>query len=130
MHERIKLLRKTLKLTQQEFAERIGVKRNTIATYEIGRNEPIDAVFSLICREFNINEEWLKNGTGEMFKETFIEDEIAAYVSDLIEEDNEFYTIIKEIMHTYSELTPKSQQVLQDFSKNLLTNLKKTKKED
>ena len=38
-----------------------------MANYEIGRNEPIDAVISLICREFNVNEEWLRNGTGEMF---------------------------------------------------------------
>ena len=54
-------------MTQQEFAERIGVKRNTIGQYEIGRNEPIDTVINLICREFNVNEEWLRNGEGEMF---------------------------------------------------------------
>ena len=43
-------------------------KRNTIATYESGRNEPIDAVISLICREFDVREEWLRTGKGEMFK--------------------------------------------------------------
>ena len=62
MNERLKKLRKTLELTQQEFADRIGIKRNTLATYESGRNEPIDAVVSLICREFNVNEDWLRNG--------------------------------------------------------------------
>ncbi len=62
MNERLKKLRKTLELTQQEFADRIGIKRNTLATYESGRNEPIDAVLSLICREFNANEDWLRNG--------------------------------------------------------------------
>lgn len=67
MEERIKKLRRTLDLTQQEFAERIGIKRNTIANYEAGRNEPIDSVISLICREFNVNEEWLRTGKGEMF---------------------------------------------------------------
>ena len=67
MHERIKKLRKTLDLTQKEFGERIGVKPNTIATYEIGRNVPIDAVISLICREFGVSEEWLRTGEGEMF---------------------------------------------------------------
>ena len=67
MGERIRVLRRALDLTQQEFAERIGVKRNTIATYEIGRNKPIDAVMSLICREFNVNEHWLRTGDGEMF---------------------------------------------------------------
>ena len=68
MNERIKKLRKVLDLTQQEFGERLGIKRNTIATYESGRNDPIDAVVSLICKEFNVNEEWLRGGTGEMFK--------------------------------------------------------------
>lgn len=67
MHERIKKLRKTLDLTQREFGDRIGVKPNTIATYEIGRNQPIDAVISLICREFNVSETWLRTGEGEMF---------------------------------------------------------------
>lgn len=67
MNERIRKLRRELDLTQQEFADRIGIKRGTIANYEIGRNEPVDAVVSLICREFNVNEEWLRNGTGEMF---------------------------------------------------------------
>ncbi len=68
LNERIKKLRKVLDLTQQEFGEKLGIKRNTIATYESGRNEPIDAVVSLMCKEFNVNEEWLRNGTGEMFR--------------------------------------------------------------
>lgn len=68
MKDRIKKLRKDLDLTQREFGERIGIKGNTIANYELGRNEPIDAVISLICREFNVNEEWIRDGTGEMFK--------------------------------------------------------------
>lgn len=67
MNERIRKLRRTLDLTQQEFAEKLGIKRNTIANYESGRNEPIDAVVSLICREFNVDEEWLRTGNGEMF---------------------------------------------------------------
>lgn len=68
MNERIKKLRKALDLTQQEFADKISVKRGAIANYEIGRNIPSDSVISLICREFNVSEEWLRNGTGEMFK--------------------------------------------------------------
>lgn len=67
MNERIKKLRKHLDLTQREFGSRIGIKGNTIANYELGRNEPIDAVISLICREYNVNETWLRTGTGEMF---------------------------------------------------------------
>lgn len=67
MSERIKRIRKMLDLTQQEFADRIGIKRNTIANYESGRNEPVDSVISLICREYGVNEIWLRTGDGEMF---------------------------------------------------------------
>lgn len=67
MKDRIKKIRKTLNLTQQEFADRIGIKRGGIANYEIGRNDPSDSVISLICREFDINETWLRTGEGEMF---------------------------------------------------------------
>ena len=74
MNERIRKLRKSLDLTQREFADRIGVKQNTVAQYEMGRNIPIDSIISLICREFNVNEEWLRNGTGEMFMEQDEED--------------------------------------------------------
>lgn len=66
MKDRIRKIRRDLDLTQQEFADRIGIKRNTIANYETGRNEPIDSVVSLICREFGVNEEWLRDGIGDM----------------------------------------------------------------
>lgn len=68
MDERIKKLRKALDLTQREFAERIGSSQNVLANYESGRRNPSNAVINNICKEFNINEEWLRYGTGEMFK--------------------------------------------------------------
>ena len=67
MNNRLKCIRKQFHLTQEEFADRIGIKRGAISNYEIGRNEPIDAVISLICREFNVNENWLRDGNGNMF---------------------------------------------------------------
>ena len=57
LNERLKKLRKTLGLTQQEFADKIGSKRNTIAKYETNTNTPSAAVISLICREFDVDEE-------------------------------------------------------------------------
>ena len=67
MNERLKKLRKALDITQQEFADRIGIKRNSFANYETGRNTPIDAIIVSICREFDVNEEWLRTGKGDMF---------------------------------------------------------------
>lgn len=66
MKERIKKIRNSLGLTQQKFADRLGLKRQTIAAYEIGNIEPSDSTLLLICKEFNINEEWLRYGNGEM----------------------------------------------------------------
>ena len=67
MNNRIKEIRKALNLTQSEFGAKVGVKGNTIGNYEIGLRTPSDAVIFSICREFNVNEEWLRAGTGEMF---------------------------------------------------------------
>lgn len=67
MNERLKELRKSLHLTQKAFAEKIGAKQNTIATYEMGRNNPSDPVIHSICIAFGVNEDWLRNGTGDMF---------------------------------------------------------------
>ena len=92
MNERIKKLRKQyLDMTQKEFGERIGVKGNTIAQYEMGRNEPIDAVISLICREFNVNEEWLRNGTGEMFVQMDDEDILMEWAGRVLGSDSDSF---------------------------------------
>lgn len=121
MKDRLKLLRKELGLTQEKFAERLNIKRNTLANYEIGRNEPIDAVISLICREFNVNETWLRTGEGEMFKERSPSDEIGYYVEDLLEYEghgNFFYDMIIEMMKKYLDLDDKSQIVIQEYFKS------------
>ena len=90
MNERLKKLRKTLDLTQQEFADRLQIKRNTVATYEAGKSNPSDAAVSLICREFNVNEDWLRTGEGEMFIQMTRDEEIAAFVAKALrtEEDS------------------------------------------
>lgn len=84
MKNRIKKIRKELDLTQKEFGERIGIKGNTIAQYENGRNEPIDAVISLICREFNVNENWLRTGEGEMFVELDMENQLMDWAGKVL----------------------------------------------
>lgn len=66
MKDRIKKIRKESGLTQEKFAERLGLKRNTIATYETGKSEPMDNIIVSMCREFNINEEWLRYGKEPM----------------------------------------------------------------
>ena len=64
--DRIKKIRREFDLTQEAFASRIGSVQNTITGYESGRRNPSAPVISLICREFGINEEWLRDGIGDM----------------------------------------------------------------
>lgn len=109
MNERIKKLRKVLDLTQQEFGERLGIKRNTIATYESGRNEPIDAVVSLICKEFNVNEEWLRDGTGEMFKAA------PSTALDALAEEFNYSHRDYVIVEKFSNLSRKDRDVILNF---------------
>lgn len=80
MNERVKKLRKTLDLTQQAFADKLGVKRNTVGQWECGINAITDQIVFSICREFNVNEEWLRNGTGDMFVPEAV-DEVDALVT-------------------------------------------------
>lgn len=84
MNERIKLLRNTLQMTQQEFADRIKVKRNTVATYEMGRSVPSDSAIALICKEFSVNEVWLRSGTGDMFLQENKDTQISQMLDEVI----------------------------------------------
>lgn len=94
--ERIKWIRDRLlddngkKYTQELFAQTLKIKRGNIAKYEVGDNYPSDAVINLICKEFNINEIWLRTGEGEPYKEVGRTDRIEAFFKDVELGDNEF----------------------------------------
>ena len=126
MKDRIRLLRKELGLNQTDFGERIGVKQAAIAGYESGIRTPLDAVVNSICREFCVNEDWLRNGTGEMFKEKLPEDEVASYVEELLEDDgNPFFEIIIGMMKAYHQMDETSRQAALEFFRRLKENLEK-----
>lgn len=69
MGNRIRELRKKLGMNQTEFGARIGLKQTSIAGYENGSRNPLDSIIISICREFNVNETWLRTGEGSMFNE-------------------------------------------------------------
>ena len=129
MNERIKALRKELKLTQQEFADKLKISRGNIGAYEVGKNAPSDAVISLICKTFRVNENWLRNGgdNDKMFIELSPMQEVGYYVEDLLEYDgngNAFYDAIIEMMKTYHSLDDKSKTVIREYFKNVADGIK------
>jgi transcriptional regulator with XRE-family HTH domain len=104
MKERIRQLRKNLGLNQTEFGRRIGVKQTTIAGYETGSKNPMDAVLTAICREFDVREEWLKTGKGKMFIERSRSETIAEFMGELLkDEDDSFRKRLIEAMASWDK---------------------------
>ena len=127
MNERLKKLRKALDLTQQEFADRIGSKRNTVAKYETEVNTPSAAVVSLICREFNVSEEWLRNGTGEMFLPTDRNADIARLTKQLLDEESDSFK--NRLISILANLSIEEWQYLEKRAKELCGLDKNVEKE-
>lgn len=129
--ERVKAVRKYKQMTLDQFGERLGVTKVAISRIENGTRNLTEQMLKSICREFSINEEWLRTGDGDMPQKLSEDEEVADLVSNVLEDgkDNAFYDIILEIIRTYKELSPKSQEAIREFSQNLVENLSK-KKED
>lgn len=127
--ERVKEVRKFRKMSMEQFGERLGVQKSAISKIEKGDRGLTEQMLKAICREFNVNEVWLRTGDGDMPQKLSEEEEIADLVSDVLEngKNNEFYGIILEIIRTYNELSPGSQEVIKNFSKKLGENLSKKK---
>ncbi len=126
MNERVKELRKALGLSGEKFGERLGVGKTAISRIENGSNGITDQMFKSICREFNVNEDWLRNDIGPMFKTP--DDEFAECVADMLTEDNPLYDAIKKIMVTYRKLDSTSKDVIDKLINDAFNSQKK--KED
>jgi len=109
INQRIKKLRKVLDLTQQAFADRLGISRGNIATYETREGSPGNSVIALICREFGVNEAWLRTGKGEMFTKvpnTALEELAVNFYLDPFDE-----ALVDEYLH----LTPNNRKAIRAF---------------
>lgn len=126
MKDRIKKMRKELDLTQQKLADKLGVQRNTIAMYEMGRTLPSDAIILSICREFNVNESWLRTGEGEMFKKISREQDIALLTKQLLDEEEDSFK--NRLISVLAHLPVESWEVLEQIAVALAD--KKDDKED
>lgn len=119
MKDRIRKIRKDFGLTQKEFADRLGIKQNTVATYEIGKTNVGEAVITSICREFNVNEEWLRYGTGEMYRKK--DTAFSELIAEIDYSDDEF---LKNIITAYMGLDEDSKQALRKIAKSMAEKYK------
>lgn len=121
MKDRIKELRKNKKLTQAEFGKRIGVKGNTITTYENGSRVPSEAVIKSICRVFNVNEEWLRTGQGDPDIQLSRDEALAQFFGEVMQgEDPDFRRRLLSVM---SRLTTDEWALLEQMAWKLVDEL-------
>ena len=91
MNTRIAAVRKTKELNQDEFASSLGLTKNFISLVETGKREPSDRTIKDICREYNVNEKWLRTGEGEMFVTLDRETELALLTANLFKESSDSF---------------------------------------
>lgn len=116
---RIRQVRKTYRLTQQAFADQLGLKQNTIATYEIEKTTPSDRTLTDICRVFHINEAWLRTGEGEMLQAPAPRtegEELAAFLGEVVGE-NSFRS---RLISALSRLSDEDWAVLERLARDLV----------
>lgn len=119
--ERIKILRKELGKTQQAFASAIGLKRNTIANYEIDQIQPSDRTIADICREFNVSENWLRTGEGEMFLDLGEDEELVQVLAAIQISDDD---MIKDLLISYWHLDEKEKAAIRKLIDGMIERKK------
>lgn len=114
MNSRIKQLRTALKLTLEEFGDRIGVTRAAVSKWENGYRGIADSMVVSICREFNVNEQWLRTGEGRM-----LSNEREA-VLDRLAEKYDLNADDRDVLAAYLRLTPEQRDGIKAYMTNLL----------
>lgn len=120
INTRLREVRRTLNMTQQAFADKLGVKRNTVGQWECGINAPTDQTIFSICREFNVNEEWLRTGTGEMFIEETPDEEFMRMAKAVAAGDTRADRMIRKTLMCFYEMDDLGKETLMNFIQNLV----------
>ena len=122
MKNRIRELRKELGLTQAEFGERLGIKANTVGNYETGLRVPSDAIIFSICREFDVNEDWLRTGSGDMFIVKTRSQEIVDFMSELMNDPDDSFK--RRFIESVAQLSEDEWKVIEQIIDRLLAEQK------
>ena len=109
MNERMNELRKKLKLSQEEFGNRLGVTGTSISRLEKGERNITERMIKAVCREFNVDYIWLTTGEGEMFI-SYEDSEIMELVDRILSEENDF---TRTLFKTFLKLDTKDSEALE-----------------
>lgn len=118
MNERLKAIRKELSLSQEAFGKKLGVTGAGISRIESGVRSLTEQMILAICREFNVREEWLRDGNGEMFLD-FTEDEFSKAAATLSND-----SFVRSLIVEYWKLDEDSKKLFRDFIHKLSDNMR------
>lgn len=118
MNERIKILRKELGLTQIEFGKKLGVTRSVITNIEFNKTTPKPLFIDLLCREFNVNEEWIRYGKGDMYKKLSRSEKIANFAGSIMRDEEESFR--RRLIEALSELDEKEWEFLENLTNKIV----------
>lgn len=115
---RIATVIKASGLTKTAFAERLNVSQSFVSRLAVGASVPSDRTIADICREFNVNEHWLRTGEGEMFSTLSREEEITKFAMEIIRDpDSEFQ---RQLLTTMARLEPAQWKLMEQMLDQLL----------
>lgn len=109
MNKRINEVRLSLGLTLKKFGERLGISEGAVSNIEKGNRNVTEQVIKSVCREFNVNEDWLRTGEGEMFKDEDID--FSAVCAKIGVTDER----AKKVIMGYYNLSPQDKELLWNF---------------
>lgn len=115
--ERIKEIRKSLNLTMEKFGGRLGVGRTAISNIENNNRNLTDQMAISICREFNVNETWLRTGEGDMFEPMSRGETIAQFAGELMKDEDDSFR--RRLIEALAQLDEKEWEILEGIAKKL-----------
>lgn len=120
MKERIKKIRTKYQLNQEDFGKKIGIGKTSVSKLESGENNPSEQTILLICKEFGVNEIWLRTGEGgdnNMFAKLSEDDQFSISLGKLSKSDNKF---IHNALNTLAETEPEKLKIIEEFMRKCL----------
>ena len=113
--KRVKEIRSSLKMTQEEFGSKIGIKKNSLSQIESGKNSLTQQNIVAICKVFNVNESWLRTGEGEMFIELSEDDELQQLIDESMRDDSGEFK--RRLAAAILKLTPEQIRICTNWIK-------------
>ena len=126
--ERVKELRKTLGLTLEKFGEPLGVTKVAISNIENDNRNMTEQMTKAICREYNVSEEWLRDGTGEMFVPVTRDEEIEIFIGNVLKDEPDNFK--KRLISVLAKLSEHEWEVLEERARWLVQESDSQKKGD